>query len=341
MQIDTHNGTDVLDTLITRWVMTKYRKSNSVRTRDTYLESIQRVRTYLHEQGADLDSPTDILVPLLEIWIGAAHKAGMSVVSPNTRNLRQSTLSSFYTYGMRQRVFASNPIAFIERAAPAPPQKARVLDQRTVESRLRGIDRSTPLGVRDLALILIAIMTGRRAAELSGMRMGHLTPTATGVLIRWPRLKGGKTDETLLEYPIAQTLVLHLISQEGAHWPQADPSAAVWRVQSAHGLGDPLGYKGIQEVFRKRLGVTTVHSTRHTFATALKQMGVPITDIQRLLQHSSLAVTQRYLAVELPTPVNPYAQQLGDHFDLTRVLDLATPPDEEASAEPVRPSQDS
>jgi len=70
-------------------------------------------------------------------------------------------------------------------------------------------------------------------------------------------------------------------------------------------------------------------------------MGVPITDIQRLLQHSSLAVTQRYLAVELPTPVNPYAQQLGDHFDLTRVLDLATPPDEEASAEPVRPSQDS
>jgi len=45
MRIDTHNGTDVLDTLITRWVMTKYRKSNSVRTRDTYLESIQRVRT--------------------------------------------------------------------------------------------------------------------------------------------------------------------------------------------------------------------------------------------------------------------------------------------------------
>ena len=309
---------DDFDVLIDRWVMTKYHKSNSVRTRDNYLMMIKRFRTYLQEHECDIDADFALLLPLLEEWIGATHRPGLKVISPATRNLRAAILSNFYRFALVHGVLDRNPLDRIERGTPAEPRRARPLDDQVVERKLGAIDRTTPLGLRDYALIVIAVTTGRRAGEIAAMRLGHLTPTEQGILVRWPRLKGGKTTETLVEYPIAHALFAHLVVQDGPQWhamPSADP---VWRVQSYHGQGNPLGYKGIQNVYHKHLGVTTVHSTRHTFALALTKLGVPLTDIQRLLQHSSLAVTQRYIEHDLPTAVNPYSQQLGTLFGLSQ-----------------------
>lgn len=320
---------NAFDDLINRWVTSKYAKSNSVRTRDSYLETIQRFRTFLHENSCDLGSRSDEVVPLLEVWVGAVHKPGMKQVSPATRNLRRAILSSFYRFAILQGVLDRNPLERIERATANEPRRARPLADGVVERRLAAIDRSTALGTRDFALIVVAVTTGRRAGELAAMRLGHLTPTDEGILIRWPRLKGGKTDETLLDYPIAHAVLAHLISQDGAQWTQMPPDSPLWTVQSFHGQGQALGYKGIQEVYRKHLGVTTVHSTRHTFALALKKLGVPLTDIQRLLKHNSLAVTQRYIEHDLPSPVNPYSAQLGTLFGLSN-LGQADPDDGES-----------
>ncbi len=319
---------DALDDLINRWITSKYAKSNSVRTRDSYLETIQRFRTFLREHDYDLGSSGDNIVPFLEIWVGAVHKPGMKQVSPTTRNLRRAILSSFYRFAILQGVLDRNPLERIERATASEPRRARPLADGVVERRLAAIDRGTALGSRDFALIVVAVTTGRRAGELAAMRLGHLTPTDEGILIRWPRLKGGKTDETLLDYPIAHDLLAHLINQDGAQWTQMPSNSPLWTVQSFHGQGQPLGYKWIQEVYRKHLGVTTVHSTRHTFALALKKLGVPLTDIQRLLKHSSLAVTQRYIEHDLPSPVNPYSAQLRTLFGLAD-LGPAEPEDDE------------
>ena len=61
--------------------------------------------------------------------------------------------------------------------------------------------------------------------------------------------------------------------------------------------------KHLKEVFRlaKIEGNFTFHTSRHTFATLMLQMGVPITSVQKMLGHQKLATTQIYGEVDKRT----------------------------------------
>ena len=59
-------------------------------------------------------------------------------------------------------------------------------------------------------------------------------------------------------------------------------------------LGEALGYQAIRKICQKHLGVTKVHTTRHTFAHLMKQAGATIEERQEQLLHSSVATTQIY-----------------------------------------------
>ena len=61
--------------------------------------------------------------------------------------------------------------------------------------------------------------------------------------------------------------------------------------------------KNLKEVFRmaKIEGNFTFHTSRHTFATLMLQMGVPITSVQKMLGHQKLATTQLYGEVDKKT----------------------------------------
>lgn len=61
--------------------------------------------------------------------------------------------------------------------------------------------------------------------------------------------------------------------------------------------------KHLKEVFRsaKIEGNFTFHTSRHTFATLMLQMGVPITSVQKMLGHQKIATTQIYGEVDKKT----------------------------------------
>lgn len=61
--------------------------------------------------------------------------------------------------------------------------------------------------------------------------------------------------------------------------------------------------KHLKEVFRKAKieGNFTFHTSRHTFASLLLQMGVPVTSVQKMLGHQKLATTQLYGEVDKKT----------------------------------------
>src|SRR5262249_56997235 len=62
-----------------------------------------------------------------------------------------------------------------------------------VRARLATINLASSDGLRDYALLLVALTTGRRVSELAGMRREHLRIGPRTVEIVWPRCKGGKT----------------------------------------------------------------------------------------------------------------------------------------------------
>ncbi|MBR5638210.1 MAG: site-specific integrase [Muribaculaceae bacterium] len=61
--------------------------------------------------------------------------------------------------------------------------------------------------------------------------------------------------------------------------------------------------KHLKEVFRKAKieGSFTFHTSRHTFASLMLQMGVPVTSVQKMLGHQKIATTQLYGEVDKKT----------------------------------------
>src|SRR5260221_7483541 len=78
----------------------------------------------------------------------------------------------------------------------------------------------------------------------------------------------------------------------GAQLGKLAPDAPLW-VSLAHdaSYGQPLGYQSINAVCKKYLGISRVHTTRHTAAHTMEKLGLTVSEIQARLGHKSLATT--------------------------------------------------
>ena len=123
----------------------------------------------------------------------AQTRYGPRPVTASTSNLRLAALSSFYTYALQQDFLRGpNPLARVTRRKVRAYEGAHPLAYEELRARLSAIDRTATSGQRDYALLLIGLHTGRRLAELAGMRREHLLIRPNAVEITWPRCKGGK-----------------------------------------------------------------------------------------------------------------------------------------------------
>lgn len=160
-----------------------------------------------------------------------------------------------------------------------------------------------PLGRSEVARLIEATQNVKHRALLmtcyaAGLRVGELVRLRTDdihserMLIRVREGKGRKDRDTLLSPRLLSEL------------------RAYWRVERPHGWlflnGERSGHLPVgtaQRIYytaKQRTGITRgrgIHTLRHSFATHLLEAGVDLPTIQRLLGHSSLATTAKYLHV--------------------------------------------
>jgi site-specific recombinase XerD len=210
---------------IAAWLHAKFQRSRSTKTQVTYSAILQAFRSQLLAHGLDLDAadPRRVAADLdadshteesiadlgdavaartrtlaLAAQAFAAQPAttryGARPVAPTTANLRLAAISSFYRYALRHDfIRGGNPVERVERQAVQAYAAARPLAYDELRERLAVIDLSTPAGLRDYALLLLGLHTGRRVSELAGLRREHIIIRANRVEITWVRCKGGKT----------------------------------------------------------------------------------------------------------------------------------------------------
>lgn len=235
------------------------------------------------------------------IALAAQTWAARGAPAPTTHNRRLAVISSFYSYCLRQGLLRGpHPLQRVERRRVQDYAHARALDRAELASHLAAIPRDTPQGQRDYALLLLALHTGRRAAELAALRCGHLHVSSRTIVIHWPHLKGGKTLDDALPLQGAHRAPGTALRQWLRMCYGSGPylaEAPVWPSGSRNGSrGGAISARSIANLCEKWLGMSQVHALRHTFAKTMEEAGATSSEIQARLGHTSLAVTGRYLA---------------------------------------------
>jgi site-specific recombinase XerD len=178
----------------------------------------------------------------------------------------------------------------------APPNKGHkyppeVLTPAEVAALIGGCSTRAPTGIRNRALLTLLYRSGLRVSEALALR-----PSDISLDRHTARVLHGKGDKATVR---------------GFH-PTADDALARWIDRRKQlGLrngplfctldGGPLHPQYVRNLV-KRLGAHAgidkrvhPHGLRHTFADELRQAGTDVVTISKLLGHSSIAVTARYL----------------------------------------------
>ncbi|MBL8232364.1 MAG: tyrosine-type recombinase/integrase, partial [Bryobacterales bacterium] len=175
------------------------------------------------------------------------------------------------------------------------------LEYDEIESILQAIDRATPQGARDYALLATMFNTGARVQEIADLRFRDLQLNKPFQV----RLFGkGRKERYCPIWPqtasVLRTLCFSrdLESQPEAYVFLNHRGAQLSRFGIRHIMSKCLqrARDDVPNLRKKRLHP---HSMRHSTAVALLKSGVDLSTISHLLGHASPTTTSRYAKVDL------------------------------------------
>ena len=218
-----------------------------------------------------------------------------------TRNNRLAAVHSLFSYAALR---CPEHAATIARVLAIPPKRTDTtvvcfLTQDEVEALLTSPDRTTRLGRRDHALLLVAVQTGLRVSELTGLTCGDVTLGA-GANLRC-RGKGRKQRCTPLTRPTTRMVRDWLTERRGDPTDPLFPNRAGGQL-STDAVADLLtkhvttAARRCPSLMTKRV---TPHTLRHTAAMTLLRAGVDTSTIALWLGHAETKATQVYLHADL------------------------------------------
>jgi site-specific recombinase XerD len=191
-------------------------------------------------------------------------------------------------------MMVSNPCDAIERPR-AIQSVARGYGADEVRRLLAVVPADTSAGRRDRAILLTLVLTGRRRAEVLGLRAGDLS-TEEEICFYSYRGKGGKRGRRELPQPAFEAIRVTL-ADVGKELASMAPSESLWQAGArAQGVTSGTFYAHFRRYLHAAgLTPTGIHVLRHTAAKLRRDAGESIEDVSAFLDHSSLAVTTVYL----------------------------------------------
>ncbi|MCL6555868.1 MAG: site-specific tyrosine recombinase XerD [Burkholderiales bacterium] len=252
-----------------------------------YRRDLAKFAVWLEARGADLTTASRAqLLAFLAEW------APRMKASSTGRFL--SSVRRFYQHALRQGRLTVDPTLEVERPKrPRPLPKS--LSEGEVEALLAAPDVTTPLGLRDRAMLETLYATGLRVSELTGLALAQLSLEA-GVV----RVMGKGAKERLV--PLGEVAAEWL----GRYLAGARPALLAGRVSEAvfvTGRGGAMTrqmFWNLIKRYARRAGIRETlspHTLRHAFATHLLNHGADLRVVQMLLGHADISTTQIYTHV--------------------------------------------
>jgi integrase/recombinase XerC len=265
--------------------------------------SAHTVRAYLGDLESLLDSAgrnagvaelDQLTVAHLRSWLARLHASGASRA---TLARRASAARTFTAWATSNGLMATDVGALL--ASPKTrrplPEVLRVDEAREVMCAAAG--ESSPLGLRDAAIMELLYATGVRVSELCGLDVDDIDRDRRTARVFG---KGAKERTVPLGNPA--------LAAVDAWLARGRPSLSTASSGPALLLGargGRLDVRTARRVVHERLaavpGVADLgpHGLRHTAATHLLEGGADLRSVQELLGHATLATTQIYTHVSI------------------------------------------
>lgn len=259
----------------------------SPRSVEAYARDLRQFSEWLHQEGVELDAVDRATV---RAYIGARRDAGLSARSA-ARAL--SALRGLFRYLVRDDRLRDDPTANL-RSPSLWRTVPEALSSNEVEALLSAPDTSTPLGVRDRAMLETLYATGLRVSELVGLPLDRLRLDPGFVRVLG---KGGK--ERLV--PVGDSALAWL--ERWIDGPRREIDRQLRPEVFLNARGGRLTRQGFWKILKAH-GVTagirsplSPHVVRHSFATHLVENGADLRAVQMMLGHTSLTTTEIYTHV--------------------------------------------
>ena len=213
---------------------------------------------------------------------------------PSSLARNVASLRSFYRMLREHGLVESNPAELL--TLPKRPRSLpHVLRPDELATLLDRIPASTPLDLRDRAMLELAYASGLRAEELVTLRLDSVEFDSEQVRVEG---KGSKTRLVPVGEPALRALRAYLERARPALAHDGEQALLLSK------SGRPLSTSDVRRrlrVWSLRAGLGGAvhpHALRHSFATHLLNGGADLRAIQELLGHSSISTTQVYTQVE-------------------------------------------
>jgi site-specific recombinase XerD len=242
----------------------------AARTQETYLYAVTHLAKHFH-QSPDTISDADIQAFFLYL-------SKERQLSSASCRLHLNALRFFYREVLGRADFGA------EIKTPKKPQ--RIPELLTRQEALAIVNALVNLKHR--MLLMTCYGCGLRVSELVNLQVRHLDHDRQ--LIRIEQAKGAKDRLVLMPASLAENLV--------GYQRRIRPTS--WLFSGPHSV-QHLSISTVQRVFHKAkrdAGIRKdggIHSLRHAYATHQLEAGMPVHQLQRLLGHSDVKTTMRYI----------------------------------------------
>lgn len=283
-------------------------RSLSANSLDAYLQDVEKLTQFLEMQEID-KTPAEVSSDELHQFLRWVSELGLAA-STQARIL--SGIRAFYKYQLMEDFIKEDPTELLE--GPKIGRKLPdTLDYGEIEKLLAAIDRSTPTGERNRAMLEVLYGCGLRVSELITLQISNIFPNEGFVRVT------GKGDKERL-IPIGESALKHLliyIQQVRVHiQPNREAIDTVFLNSRGNGLSRVMVFTIIKNL-AKSIGLKksiSPHTFRHSFATHLVEGGADLRAVQQMLGHESITTTEIYTHLDrefLKSVVNKFHPRSG------------------------------
>ena len=288
-----------LPAMVPRFLLACAVQGLSERTVETHRFGLRVFVTWCEER--DIRSPAEVTRAVLERYqrhVYFYRKSNGLPLSASSQSNRLSSVKMFFRWLARQNLILYNPATEMQMPRIGDRLPRNVLSAEEVERVLSQPDISTPMGVRDRAILELLYSTGIRRLELWALVVEDLDPNRGTLLVRYGK---GKKDRLVPVGRRAMAWAQKYLTDIRPLWACRPEERALFLTEQ----GLPPGPERLTRLVRdyvEQAGLGrrgACHMLRHTMATLMLDNGADIRYIQQILGHALLSTTQVYTRVAL------------------------------------------